>query len=66
VKQEILTAVAMILLSYNFKFVEWVNVFSKGKETKFPRTKRGFVGNGVVTADGDMKVGMERKPSSLS
>jgi hypothetical protein len=48
----------MIVLGYNFEFVQWVNVFSKGKEAKLPGTKRGYVGNGVMTANGDIEVRM--------
>jgi hypothetical protein len=60
-KQEILAAVAMVLLSFDFEFVGWVNPFSKDKEERFPRTKKGYVGNGVVAADRDMRVRIKRK-----
>jgi hypothetical protein len=60
-KQEILAAVAMVLLSFEFEFVGWVNPFSKDKEERFPRTKKGYVGNGVMAADRDMKVRVRRK-----
>jgi len=60
-KQEILAAVAMVLLSFDFEFVGWVNPFSKDKEERFPRAKKGYVGNGVVAADRDMRVRIKRK-----
>lgn len=60
-KQEILAAVAMVLLGFEFEFVSWVNPFSKDKEERFPRTKKGYVGNGVMAADRDMRVRMRRK-----
>jgi hypothetical protein len=60
-KQEILAAVAMVLLSFDFEFVGWVNPFSKDKELRFPRAKKGYVGNGVVAADRDMRVRIKRK-----
>jgi hypothetical protein len=60
-KQEILAAVAMVLLSFDFEFVGWVNPFSKDMEERFPRTKKGYVGNGVMAADRDMRVRIKRK-----
>lgn len=60
-KQEILAAAAMVLLSFDFEFVGWVNPFSKDKEERFPRTKKGYVGNGVMAADRDMRVRIKRK-----
>jgi Cytochrome P450 len=60
-KQEILAAVAMVLLSFECEFVSWVNPFSKDKEERFPRTKKGYVGNGVMAADRDMRVRIRRK-----
>jgi hypothetical protein len=60
-KQEILAAAALVLLSFDFEFVGWVNPFSKDKEERFPRTKKGYVGNGVVAADRDMRVRIKRK-----
>jgi hypothetical protein len=63
-KQEILAAVAMVLLGFDFEFVAWVNPFSKDKEERFPRTKKGYVGNGVVAADRDMRVRIKRKHDS--
>jgi hypothetical protein len=60
-KQEILAAVAIVLLSFEFEFVGWVNPFSKDKEERFPRIKKGYIGNGVVAADRDMRVRVRRK-----
>jgi hypothetical protein len=60
-KHEILAAVAMVLLSFEFEFVGWVNPFSKDKEERFPSTKKGYVGNGVMAADRDMRVRVRRK-----
>ena len=60
-KQEILAAVAMVLLCFDFEFVGWVNPFSKDKEERFPTSKKGYVGNGVMAADRDMRVRIKRK-----
>jgi hypothetical protein len=60
-KQEILAAVAIVLLGFEFEFVSWVNLFSKDKEERFPRTKKGYVGKGVMAADRDMRVRIRRK-----
>ena len=60
-KQEILAAVAMVLLSFEFEFVAWVNPISKDKEKRFPKTRKGYVGNGVMVPDRDMRVRIKRR-----
>ena len=60
-KQEILAAVATVLLNFDFEFVSWVDHTSKDKKGRFPRIRKGYVGNGVMAADGDMRVRIKRK-----
>ena len=60
-KQEILAAVAMVLLTFDFEFVAWVDPISKDEKESFPGTRKGYVGNGVMAADGDMRVKVKRR-----
>lgn len=60
-KQEILAAVAIVLLNFEFEFINWVNPLSKDKEERFPGAKKGYIGNGVVAADRDMRVRVKRR-----
>ena len=57
-KQEILAAFAMVLLRYEFEFVDWVKPLSKDKRARFPEPKEGHVGVGVMLPDRDMRVRM--------
>ena len=57
-KQEVLAAFAMVLLRYEFDFVDWVNPLSKDKKARFPQPKEGHVGVGVMLPDRDMRVRM--------
>jgi hypothetical protein len=59
-KQEILRAVATVLLNYDISPINFLN--SQGNYTdEFPKLATGFPGLGVVPLDGDMKVRMKRK-----
>ena len=60
-KQEILAAVAIVLLNFDFEFVAWVDRISKDQKGRFPGIRKGYVGNGVIAADGDMRVRIKRK-----
>ena len=68
-KQEVLGAIAVLLLNFDVEFVEFVKPEGKGKGFKsagtdakaFPKLKDGYSGNVVVGLNGDMKVGLRRK-----
>ena len=60
-KQEILAAVATVLLGYDIEFVAWVNPYTKDKTVRFPEVRKGYVGNGIIGADRDMRVRIRRK-----
>jgi hypothetical protein len=59
-KQEILGAVATVLLNYDIEPVNFVD--GQGKETeRFPVFERRFAGSGVLPVDGDLKVKIKRR-----
>jgi hypothetical protein len=59
-KQEILGAVATVLLNYDIEPIGFVD--GQGKESnKFPVFKRRFAGSGVMPVDGDLHVKIKRK-----
>jgi hypothetical protein len=66
-KQEVLGAVAVLLLNFDIEFVEFVKPWGQGyipagkREDGFPRLKDGYAGNVVVGLEGDMKIKMRRK-----
>lgn len=57
-KQEVLSAVASILLAYDIEFVGFVDEKGNPSST-FPRPAPAFIGSGVVWPGGDMKVNMK-------
>ncbi|OCK85342.1 cytochrome P450 [Lepidopterella palustris CBS 459.81] len=59
-KQEVLGSVAMVLLSFDFEFVEFLNEQGKSTE-RFPGLREGYSGSGVIAMDGDMSVRMRRR-----
>lgn len=64
-KQEVLGAVAVLLLNFDIDFVEFVRPSGDGfvgagkGADGFPKLKNGFAGNVVVGLEGDMKVKMK-------
>lgn len=69
-KQEVLGAIAVLLLNFDIEFVEFVKrsgqeYMSAGQWADgFPKLKNGFAGNVVVGLEGDMKVKMKKKSFS--
>lgn len=69
-KQEVLVAIAVLLLNFDIEFVEFVKRSGQAYMTAgqgadaFPKLKNGFAGNVVVGLEGDMKVTMKKKPLS--
>lgn len=66
-KQEVLGAIAVLLLNFDIEFVEFVKPSGKGYTNAgqgvdgFPKLKNGFAGNVVVGLEGDMKIKMKKK-----
>jgi cytochrome P450 len=66
-KQEVLGAVAVLLLNFDIEFVKFVkpsgqDYISAGQGADgFPKLKNGFAGNVVVGLEGDMKIKMTKK-----
>jgi cytochrome P450 len=66
-KQEVLSAVAVLLLNFDIEFVEFVKPSGSGYTSAgqsadgFPKLKNGFAGNVVVGLDGDVKIKMRKK-----
>jgi cytochrome P450 len=66
-KQEVLGAVAVLLLNFDIEFVEFVKPSGQGYTSTgqgadgFPKLKNGFAGNVVVGLEGDMKVNIKKK-----
>lgn len=66
-KQEVLGAIAVLLLSFDIEFVEFIKTSGQGYmgagrgADAFPKLKNGFAGNVVVGLEGDMKVMMKNK-----
>lgn len=61
-KQEILGAVASVLLTFDFEVLGYVD--ANGKETsKFPGLRDSLPGSAVMVASGDLKVKVQRKRS---
>lgn len=59
-RQEMMAAVAMMLLTFDFEVVEYVD--DKGKETKsFPGLRDTYPGSVVMNPSGDMKVRIRRR-----
>ena len=59
-KQEMLAAVAMVLLTFEFEFVNFVD--EKRRTTdKFPGLRDTFPGSAVMVASGDVRVRMKRR-----
>lgn len=63
VKREVLSCVAMVLLTFEFEFVGFVDEQGKSKKD-FPGLKKAYSGVGVVAADGDVKVRVRRREGS--
>lgn len=65
-KQEVLGAVAVLLLNFDIKFIEFVKPSGQGYTGAghgadgFPKLKNGFAGNVVVGLEGDMKIKMKK------
>lgn len=67
-KQEILVAIATVLLRFDIKFMEYVgtdrnaNLVGLGKgPSGFPKAKRQYAGNGTLEMDGDIRVQIRRR-----
>jgi len=66
-KQEVLGAVAVLMLKFDIEFVEFVKPLGEafvpaGKSADgFPRLNNGYSGNVVVGLEGDMKIKLRRK-----
>jgi len=63
-KQEVLAAVATFLLTCELEVVEFVGEDGQGKGrggAGFPKVKRQYAGNGVVSMSGDVRVRVRRK-----
>jgi cytochrome P450 len=66
-KQEVLGAIAVLLLNFDIEFVEFVKPSKQGYKSAgqgadgFPKLKNGFAGNVVVGLEGDMKIMMKKK-----
>lgn len=66
-KQEVLGAVAVLLLNFDIEFVEFVKSLggrctSAGQGADgFPKLKNGFAGNVVVGLEGDMRIKMKKR-----
>ena len=59
-KQEVLAAVATVLLNYDIQPISFID--EQGNERdKFPGLAKRFGGNGVMTMDGDMKMKMKKR-----
>lgn len=59
-KQEVLGAVATVLLNYDIQWLGFLD--GKGNETqKFPGLAKMFAGKGVMSREGDMKVLMRKR-----
>ena len=59
-RQEMMAAVAMVLLTFEFDFVSYTD--QNGLETsKFPGLRDTFPGSAVMVSKGDMKVNIERR-----
>ncbi|KEF56519.1 uncharacterized protein A1O9_06706 [Exophiala aquamarina CBS 119918] len=66
-KQEILIALAMLLMQFEIKFVEYLGTDKTGttvglgtQPSGFPRVKRQYAGNGTLLMDGDIRVQLRR------
>lgn len=65
-KQEVLGAIAVLLLNFDIEFVEFVKPSGQGNTgaghgaDRFPKLKNGFAGNVVVGLEGDMKIKMKK------
>ncbi len=59
-KQEILASVAMLLLTFDFEFVDYVDDRGNSRKT-FPGLRQSFGGSGVTAMEGDMKVRIKRR-----
>ena len=67
-KQEVLLAVASILLQFEIKFVQYLGTDKRGNTVElgsqpsgFPAVKRQYAGNGTLQMDGDIRVQVRRK-----
>ena len=59
-KQEVLAAVAMVLLNHDIQVVSFVD--GQGKSTgEFPKLASALNGSGVIAIHGDLKVRIKRK-----
>lgn len=69
-KQEVLGAIAVLLLNFDIEFVEFVIPSRQGYTSAgqgadgFPKLKNGFAGNVVVGLEGDTKISMKKKSLS--
>jgi cytochrome P450 len=68
-KQEVLGTVAVLLLNFDIKFIEFVKQSKSGfvgvgaDRSGFPGLKNGYAGNQVVGIEGDMRVRIRRAQS---
>jgi len=59
-KQEVFSAVAMVLLNFEFDVLGFVD--DKGKSTpKFPGLRSSYQGSGVMVASGDLSVKIRKR-----
>jgi cytochrome P450 len=63
-KQEVLGAVAMVLLEFEIESVGYIDAAGKTVET-FPGLKDAYLGAGAVAMDGDLKVRIKQKVLSI-
>ena len=65
-KQEVLGAIAVLLLNFDIEFVDFIRPSGQGYKSAgqgadgFPKFKAGFAGNVVVGLEGDMKIKMKK------
>lgn len=67
-KQEILGALATLLVQFEIQFVEYLGTDKKGnvvglgrRDSAFPKAKQQYAGNGTVSMGGDIRVRMRRR-----
>ena len=60
-KQEILGAVATVLLNYDIEPINFIDGQGNEKRERFPVFERRFAGSGVLPVDGDLKVKIKRR-----
>jgi cytochrome P450 len=59
-KQEVLAAIAIMLLNFDFEFLQFVDAEGK-PSAQFPGLRDAYSGTGVMVMDGDVRVKMKRR-----